>query len=210
MGPTAGHPQPAERARSVLACPAPEVAPLLLGAWLHHGPVTVRITEVEAYGGEGDPASHAFRGRTARNEAMFGRAGLLYCYLVYGVHHCCNVVTGALGEGSAVLLRAGEVVAGESVVRTRRGDRATRDLARGPGCLARALGLDRGHDGTDLLVGAPEPGPQLAMGSGPAVPGIRRGPRVGVRAAAEAPERYWLPDEPSVSTYRPARHRVRT
>ena len=95
--------------------PVLEVAPRLLGAVLRHGDVAVRLTEVEAYDGPDDPGSHAYRGRTPRNAVMFGPPGFLYVYFTYGMHHCCNVVTGPEGTPSAVLLRAGEVVAGVEV-----------------------------------------------------------------------------------------------
>ena len=88
--------------REVLSGPVLEVAPRLLGATLRHGEVAVRLTEVEAYDGPNDPGSHAYRGRTARNEVMFGPAGHLYVYFTYGMHHCCNVVCGPEGSASAV------------------------------------------------------------------------------------------------------------
>ncbi len=111
-----GGASPARLQREVLAAPATEVAPLLLGAHLVHataeGVVAVRITEAEAYMGEHDPGSHAFRGRTPRTQVMFGPAGHLYVYFTYGMHWCANVVCGPDGTASAVLVRAGEVVAG--------------------------------------------------------------------------------------------------
>ena len=122
--------------RELLARPADQVAPRLLGWALSNstaeGTVTVVLTEVEAYLGEDDPASHAYRGPTARNLVMFGRAGHLYTYLSYGMHWCCNVVTGVDGHASAVLLRAGRVTEGVELARRRRGGRV-RDtaLARG-------------------------------------------------------------------------------
>ena len=110
------------------------VARDLLGCRISHGGVTVRLTEVEAYAGAADPGSHAFLGRSPRNEVMFGPAGRLYVYFTYGMHFCANVVTGVEGEASAVLLRAGEVVDGHEVAAAapRPGFRP-RDLARGPG-----------------------------------------------------------------------------
>ena len=96
------------------------VARDLLGCRISHGGVTVRLTEVEAYAGAADPGSHAFRGRSPRNEVMFGPAGRLYVYFTYGMHFCANVVTGPEGEASAVLLRAGEVVDGHEVAAERR------------------------------------------------------------------------------------------
>lgn len=184
-----------------------EVAPILLGAVLRSvtsdGEVAVRLTEVEAYDGARDPGSHAYRGRTARNAVMFGEPGHAYVYFTYGMHYCCNVVCRAEGTAGAVLLRAGEVVAGEDVARSRRAAaRSTRDLARGPANLARALGLDRSWNGTDLCDGASP----LRLEAGVVVPQaqVRTGPRVGLRAAADVPWRFWVAGEPSVSAYRPA------
>ena len=144
--------------RALLARPAPELAPELLGWTLTHaspeGLVTVELTEVEAYDGEADPASHAARGRTPRNGVMFGPPGALYVYFSYGMHWCANVVVGVDGTASAVLLRAGRVVDGVDLARARRGPRVTdRALARGPACLTQALGIGRVHDGTDLVDG---------------------------------------------------------
>ena len=137
------------------------MAPLLLGAVLTHegrdGPVSVRITEVEAYLGphdslHPDPGSHTFRGATARNAVMFGPAGHLYVYFTYGMHHCANIVCGPEGVASAVLLRAGEIVAGEALALTRRPtSKASKDLASGPARLATALGITTADSGRDAL-----------------------------------------------------------
>ncbi|QJU53066.1 DNA-3-methyladenine glycosylase [Herbiconiux sp. KACC 21604] len=133
-----------------------EVAPLLLDAVLTHespaGPVSVRISEVEAYLGEGvDPGSHAFRGRTPRVASMYGAPGHLYTYFTYGMHVCANVVCSPDGEASAVLLRGGEVIDGVELARTRRPTaKSDRDLARGPANLVRALGIALGDDGAPL------------------------------------------------------------
>ena len=144
--------------RDVLSGPVLEVAPRLLGAVLRHGDVAVRLTEVEAYDGPADPGSHAYRGRTPRNAVMFGPPGFLYVYFTYGMHHCCNVVTGPEGTPSAVLLRAGEVVAGVEVARSRRPRSTDRDLARGPARLCQALGIDLADNGADLTSGPVDPG----------------------------------------------------
>lgn len=168
--------------------------------------MTVRITEVEAYLGAEDPGSHAYRGRTPRNNTMFGPAGHLYVYFTYGMHYCANVVCGSEGLATGLLLRAGEVVDGIEVARRRRGrPRTDLDLARGPARLAQALGLDRSVDGADVFC------PPLKLELPPVpVPAdhYRTGPRVGVSGPGGLegyPWRFWLPEERSVSRYRPGR-----
>lgn len=185
----------------------------LLGAHLSvrspDGTVTVRLTEVEAYGGADDPGSHAFRGRTARNASMFGPPGRLYVYFSYGMHWCANLVTEQEGVASAVLLRAGEVVDGVDVARRRRPtSRSDQDLASGPARLAAALGLTGQHDGTsvDAEDGHRMPDAVTSL----RVPDVRpgpwaSGPRTGVSGeggGAAYPWRYWLTGEPTVSRYR--------
>ncbi|TFD78950.1 DNA-3-methyladenine glycosylase [Cryobacterium fucosi] len=187
--------------RRLLERPALEVAPLLLGAVISRAGVSLRITEVEAYLGDGtDPGSHAFRGRSARNAAMFGPAGHLYAYFSYGMHVCANVVCSPEGEASAVLLRGGEIVAGAAEARRRRTTaKSDRDLARGPARLTVALGIGLADDGADLAV---EPF-GLTLPAGPAE--FLTGPRTGVGGAgggSEYPWRFWLPDDASVSPYR--------
>jgi len=189
-----------------------------------HGPVAVRLTEVEAYGGPGeDPAAHTYRGRTPRNAVMFGPPGHLYVYFTYGMHFCANLVCLPEGHGSAVLLRAGEVVAGAGEARSRRSSGAPvseRDLARGPARLAVALGLLREHNGLDAVWEGP-PAPDLAhlgaarpltgrpAGSVVALEGlppepdaIRSGPRTGISTAMDTPWRFWIDGDPTVSPYR--------
>jgi DNA-3-methyladenine glycosylase len=184
----AGWPEP-------LTGSADQVAPRLLGAHLTHAGVTVRLTEVEAYDGGNDPASHAYRGRTARNAVMFGPPGFLYVYFSYGMHWCANVVCGEDGRASAVLLRAGEVVDGEELAQERRGERVPfRSLARGPACLTQALGIGREQDGLDLR-------DHLDLTHGPPAE-VVRGPRVGISVAHEVPWRFWLPGEATVSAYK--------
>lgn len=185
------------RLDELLSGPALEVAPRLLGATLRHGGVTLRLSEVEAYAGADDPGSHAYRGRTLRNGVMFGPAGHLYCYFIYGMHVCANLVTGPVGVASAVLLRAGQVVDGLDLARARRPGAADRDLARGPARLCTALGIDLTTDGerVDLEL-APVP-----------VAAVSRGPRVGLRQAADRPWRFWIEGDPTVSPYRPAKPR---
>ena len=192
--------------RELLDAPALEVAPLLLGATLRStvdgAPVTVRITEVEAYEGADDPASHAFRGETPRTTVMFGEAGHLYCYFVYGMHWCANIVCGPDGRAAAVLLRAGEIVAGLDVARARAPETARPTpavaLARGPAKLARALGLDGTHTGLDLL----DPRSPVALVDVAPPAEHASGPRVGVAVGADHPWRFWLPGDPTVSVYR--------
>ncbi|WP_370324290.1 DNA-3-methyladenine glycosylase [Euzebya sp.] len=183
-----------------LARPSTAVAPDLLGCVLvcpGEG-TAARIVEVEAYDST-DPAAHTFRGRTPGNAVMWERAGHLYTYFTYGMHWCANVVTGEVGEGQAVLLRAAEPLAGEEVFRARRGDRPSRrDLLRGPARLAQAFGLGRDHDGLDLL--APDAPLRVHRRVGPA-PEVVAGPRVGVRRAADVPWRFAVADSPWVSRY---------
>ncbi|WP_076465966.1 DNA-3-methyladenine glycosylase [Actinomyces mediterranea] len=187
-------------------------APFLLGATLSVlGPTTavsVRLTEVEAYLGEHDPGSHAFRGRTARNSSMFEAGGRIYVYSIYGMHHCANIVCGPAGSASAVLLRAGEVTRGVEAARARR-PRAQRDtdLARGPARLCTALGLTREDDGA--LLGEAGGRARLALPEEPVAPAmIRRGPRTGVTGpggdGGAYPWRFWIDGDPTVSAYRAA------
>lgn len=197
--------------------PVLDVAPELLGAHLSvrspEGTVTVRLTEVEAYGGSDDPASHAYRRRTPRNQTMFGPAGRLYIYFTYGMHHCCNVVAGQDGVAAAVLLRAGEVVEGLEVARRRRPTaRSDAELARGPGRLTTALGLTGADDAVSLdgLGGHGSPRAALLLPRAPAGP-AERGPRTGIAfdqsQGAVLPWRFWLSGEATVSPYRPGARR---
>ena len=205
---------------SLLRCDSLEAAPALLGAVItvadSAGRVAIRLTEVEAYRGEKDPGSHAFRGRTARNASMFEAGGCIYVYFTYGMHHCVNIVCGPEGLSRAVLVRAGEVVEGIGLARRRRSAaRVDRDLARGPARLCQALGLTRadnglrlGRSGTRIWLVPPEAGrePDAAL--------IRSGPRTGVAGPGgdgEAyPWRFWLDGEPTVSPYRAAVTRRRS
>lgn len=196
-------------ARDVLA-----VAGDLLGAYVTtrspDGDVTIRLTEVEAYGGADDPGSHAFRGRTPRNGPMFAEPGRLYVYRHLGLHHCLNVVTGPAGVPSAVLLRAGEVVEGTELARERRARAGVvdsdRQIARGPARLAVALGLDLDANGVDVT----ERGGAVVVHrlEGYVSPAHATGPRVGVGGEgadrARFPWRLWLSGERTVSAYRPA------
>jgi DNA-3-methyladenine glycosylase len=188
---------------ALLAGPVEAAARGLLGCAARAGGVTLRLTEVEAYDGVGtDPASHAHRGRTPRNGVMFGPPGYLYVYFTYGMHWCLNVVCGPPGRAAAVLLRAGEVVAGVDQARSRRPSaRLDRDLARGPARLASALGIDGTANGTPVLDGT---GPLTLSPPVRPVPAalVRQGPRVGVAGGHDTPWRFWLADDPTVSAYR--------
>lgn len=180
-----------------------EVAPDLLGCLVRVGDVELRLTEVEAYRGEADPGSHAFRGLTPRTSVMFGCPGKLYVYLSYGIHYCVNLVCWPSGRAGAVLLRSGEIVAGADLVEQRRRGIVRRDWARGPGRLAKALAITGADNGTDAC----GEGRLRLFRSGTEVGAIECGPRVGVSGAGgedDYPWRFWLADEASVSAYRRA------
>ncbi|MFO7690242.1 MAG: DNA-3-methyladenine glycosylase [Cryobacterium sp.] len=188
--------------RTLLQGSALEVAPLLLGARFTRGGISLRVTEVEAYLGDTDPGSHAFRGQTPRTVPMFGPPGHLYAYFTYGMHVCANVVCSPNGEASAVLLRAGEITSGLPEARMRRPtSRVDADLARGPARLTKAVGIELSDSGADL---AADPF-TLTLADQP-LP-FQSGPRTGVSGAGGStayPWRFWLPGEVSVSPYRPS------
>jgi DNA-3-methyladenine glycosylase len=203
-----------------------QVAPELLGCVLEHetdaGLVAVRITEVEAYEGAHDPASHSYRGRTARNAVMFGPPGHAYVYFTYGMHWCVNLVCLTPGTASAVLIRAGQVISGvplaterRSAGRARPSSIAERELARGPARLCQALGIDRAQNGLDAV--DPSSPLRIRAGAEGAAGGpvqdspvqISRGPRIGISVATERPWRFWVTGDPTVSVYRPHVPRVR-
>ena len=177
------------------------LARALLGRVLVHddpraGRLAGVIVETEAYAGADDPASHAYRGETPRNRVMFGPPGVAYVYFTYGMHHCFNVVCGAVGQPSAVLVRALEPLLGLAAMQRRRAGVEGARVARGPGSLARAMGLDLRLDGADLTRGplwiADLPPRRLGRRIG-------RGPRVGITRAATFPWRYWLIGSAAVS-----------
>jgi DNA-3-methyladenine glycosylase len=180
--------------------PATEVARDLLGCRLVHdapdGRVVGRLVEVEAYQGPEDLAAHSARGRTPRNTVMFGPPGHLYVYLVYGLHHCANVVCGPADKPEAVLLRAAEITDGLPLASARRGAVPRERLASGPGNLGAAFGLDRSLNGADLTTG-----PVWIMPGAPPRH-IAQRPRIGVDYAgtwAAQPLRFLDPDDPHVS-----------
>ena len=180
------------------------VAAELLGKVLVRGDRTARIVEVEAYLGERDPASHAYRGRTPRVEVMFGPPGHLYVYFTYGMHWCANAVCGPDGTAGAVLLRAAAPLSGQDeMFAARPAARRERELCNGPAKLCQAFGLDGSFDGADLVGGDSD---VVIVDDGtppPAAPGVST--RTGVSAGADHPWRWFVPGDPHVSPHRPWR-----
>jgi DNA-3-methyladenine glycosylase len=196
--------------RGFFGRPSVVVAPELLGHVLVRRlpdgeEIRVRLVETEAYR-QDDPASHSYRGRTARNDVMFGPPGRLYVYFTYGMHHCMNVVTGADGDASAVLLRAAEPLSGLDAMAQRRGTDRPALLCSGPARLAAALGVDRALDGVDLVRGD-----VIWLERGTPLPPDRVsvGPRIGIRQAVEQPWRFTEAESPWVSRGRPGPPPVR-
>lgn len=204
------------------------LAPALLGCELTvttaRGAVTVRLTEVEAYGDQGeDPGAHSYNGRTARNDSLFGPPRHTYVYLNYGIHKCLNLACGSEGTAGGVLLRAGEVLAGRDLAVNRRGGRDTGvKLLSGPGRLGQGLGIELSMDaqplelsgaaGTTAKSAGPNTEVSFALAS-PAesvpVDSVLSGPRVGVSGiggSREFPWRYRLDGDRSVSAYRPGKN----
>jgi DNA-3-methyladenine glycosylase len=178
------------------------VARQLLNKVIVHGEISARLVEVEAYCGAIDPGSHAFRGKTSRNATMFGRAGLLYVYFTYGMHWCANAVCGDVDDGVAVLLRAAAPLTGLDEMYARRGliAKQDRDLCSGPAKLCQAFGLDRAHDGADLLTGD-----RGVMIIDDGVPPPRRpgnSVRIGLNAGGEHRWRWYGDGDPNVSRVR--------
>jgi DNA-3-methyladenine glycosylase len=182
------------------------VARSLIGRLLVHdsgdGVVAGRIVEVEAYRGESDPASHAFRGRTPRNRVMFGPAGHAYVYFTYGMHHCLNLVAEPEGTAAAVLIRALEPVVGIEHMERRRGVAFRERLTRGPGCVAQAMGIGPELNGADLIRG-----PLWLSDSKPLRNGyaLARGGRIGIRHGLELEWRFFLSGHACVSAARGTR-----
>ena len=192
----------------VFAMPTVDVARALIGATLRRivppghpdagCELTGRIVETEAYLPLIDPACHGYRGPTARNDAIFGRAGRAYVYFIYGNHYCFNVTTEPAGIGGAVLVRALEPLQGVDVMRRRRPAGTPDDaLACGPGNLCRALDIDRSSNGTDLRRGA-----LTIEVTGDPAPEVGAGPRIGIRAAADWPLRFVDSSSASISPFR--------
>ena len=183
--------------RSFFARSVHEVAPDLVGVTLLVDGVGGRIVEVEAYDQE-DPASHGHRGRTARNESMFGRPGHAYVYRSYGIHWCLNLVCGEEGVPEAALIRALEPTAGIEEQRRRRGVADLRALCSGPGKLCQALGITREHDGLPL------DRPPFRLQERQAAPEIATAPRIGITRATELSWRYVEAGSPYVSRRAPS------
>jgi DNA-3-methyladenine glycosylase len=187
-----------------LSGPADVVAPQLLGCRLAvtgpAGTVEIRLTEVEAYRGADDPASHAWRGVTPRNAVMFGPPGRLYVYVSYGIHRALNIVCEGEGTAAAVLIRAGEVIAGDELAGRRRASVARVAWGRGPGCVGQVLGVDVAASGVVM-------GGERAVLRAPAEPvgPIVTGPRIGISRAVDRPWRFWLAGDPTVSGRRSVR-----
>ncbi|WP_255956057.1 DNA-3-methyladenine glycosylase [Streptomyces odontomachi] len=201
-------------AREFFDRPVLDVARDLLGRSLVRntpdGPIEVRLTEVEAYDGERDPGSHAYRGRTPRNDVMFGPPGHAYVYFTYGMWHCMNVVCGPEGKASGVLIRAGAITEGADLARKRRlSARNDKELAKGPARLATALDIDRNLNGTDLC--ASSQAPLSLLKGAPCRPDqVLSGPRTGVAGEGGVhPWRFWVDGDPTVSPYRPHTPRKR-
>ena len=184
--------------RKDLAGDPVDVAPTLLGKVLVSGDRSGRIVEVEAYRGESDAASHAYRGRTPRTAVMFGPAGFMYVYFTYGMHWCANVVCQPDGVAGAVLIRALSPLTGVEEMRLARpAARKDRDLCNGPAKLCQALGITGALNGTDLLKST---SPVRLMDDGtppPTSPAV--GPRIGISVAVDAPWRFWVADDGNVS-----------
>jgi DNA-3-methyladenine glycosylase len=208
----------ADELARLLVRPSVEVAPLLLGGVLRGRGASLRITEVEAYLGEQDPGSHAFRGPTPRTRVMYGPPGHLYVYFTYGMHVCANVVCGPEGEAMGILLRAGEVIEGLDVARDRRvTSRVDADLARGPARLCVALGITLADNGARLGTGSGREH-EFRLDLPPQPAPVASGPRTGVSGdggTSAYPWRFWIPGDPTVSPYkasvpkkRPARPRA--
>jgi DNA-3-methyladenine glycosylase len=178
--------------RDFFARPVREVAPELIGAALLVDGVGGRIVEVEAYD-QDDPASHSYRGKTARTAAMFGASGHAYVYRSYGIHWCLNLVCGEDGRAEAALVRALEPTCGLDAMRERRGLEAERALCSGPGKLCQALGITRVHDGLSLDE------PPFELLARESEPTLAVGPRIGITRAVEQPWRYGLAGSPFLS-----------
>jgi DNA-3-methyladenine glycosylase len=177
-----------------------DIAPFLLNKVLVRGGRAGRIVEVEAYKGELDAASHAYRGLTPRTAVMFGPPGFLYVYFTYGMHWCANVVCGPDGQAGAVLIRALAPSKGvDEMWRARLAARRSRDLCNGPAKLCQALGITGIDNGTDLLARPARARVRLVDDGAPPPESPGQGRRIGIRVATEEPWRFWVPGDENVS-----------
>ena len=172
--------------------PSIVVAPDLIGKVLVRDVAGSRlegiIVETEAYAGLEDPASHAYRGKTKRNEVMFGEAGHAYVYFTYGFHHCLNFVTATEGTPEAVLIRALEPITGIEEMKQRRMTSDLRNLTSGPGKLCKALAIDRSLNGIDVT----KLSSQISVREGKGTPRlIGSSARIGIRVATQRPWRFF-------------------
>ncbi len=188
-------------AYAFLKQPSSQAAPLLLGCILQRQiegcTLTARIVETEAYD-QSDVASHSYNGRTPRSEVMFGKPGRLYVYFTYGMHYCCNIVTGPDGHGAAVLIRAVEPIEGQDVMSRLRGGRSTRELTNGPAKFCQAFGIDRRLNGHDL---AEAPLRLIKPATFPAYDNdeIIQTTRIGISRGTDVPWRFYVRGNPYVS-----------
>lgn len=197
---TNGTQKTTESLATILNMPAEHAARRLLGSilerMLNGRHIRVKIVETEAYD-QTDAASHSYRGRTPRTDVMFGPAGHLYVYFTYGMHYCCNIVTGQEGEGSAVLIRAVEPLDGEEFLEENRGGKTGIDLTNGPAKLCQALKITKEMNGHNLeegslrLIMQPEVTPQEVIVA----------KRIGIKHAVDMPWRFYLSDNRYVSRY---------
>ena len=181
-----------------LSIPAEQAAPRLLGCVLTRrvGDQTLsgRIVETEAYS-QDDVASHSYRGQTPRTKVMFGPAGFLYVYFTYGMHYCCNVVTGPAGHGSAVLIRALEPLSGQDTMSRHRHGLSGFGLTNGPAKLCQALDIKRSLNGHDLH----RPPLRLSLEPPIAQTDIMQTTRIGISQGKEVPWRFYIRGNPYVS-----------
>jgi len=180
-----GQPQPL--GKKFFAKPTVELAKALLGKCFVFGDLKGKIVETEAYLYRDDPACHASRNRTARNEAMFGPAGNIYVYLIYGMYHCMNIVSGKTNEGEAVLIRALEPIQGMDLMRERRGTAKIENLCNGPGKLAQAFGITKEHNNLSLLSGR-----EMQLHDSSEKPEVQVSGRVGLTVGRELQLRFFI------------------
>lgn len=175
--------------------PTVDLAKALLGKYLVYGDLRGIIVETEAYLFNNDPGCHASRGMTARNAPMFKSAGYIYVYLIYGMHHCINIVSGKEGEGEAVLIRALEPVSGIAKMQRRRNTRKLENLCNGPGKLTQAFGITKKHNNLSLLKGP------LFVFDSKVKPDICAGTRIGLSAGKDLELRFYIRGNRFVSTF---------